>query len=238
MMESNGHMHRNPIATFLDRVACLWWSRMCPMHAEMQTYRDILRCFFWMRRKSIGNFVALIVLAVSCGSVTAASKEAAFASEFNYVRDEAVWLIEMSKRAESQLPDQDARLDFLQVVLDESKRAGLNPQLVLSVVDVASGFNKYAVAPGGGRGYMQVPPFWPSAVGPPDANLFHLRTNIRYGCALLRYLLDIEKGDLMKALGRYGSQMGGVANNAPIVVDPDFPTTVERLTKTRWRYDG
>lgn len=154
--------------------------------------------------------------------------------------DEANWMSAMSKRVESQIPDKGARLDFLQVVLDESKRARLNPQLVLSVIDVASGFRKYAVSPEGARGYMQVAPSWPKTIGTPDANLFHLRSNIRYGCTVLRYFIDFEKGDLLKALGRYRNQSNRVAGaaNEPAVSHSDFPEKVEHHLKTRWSYKG
>jgi soluble lytic murein transglycosylase-like protein len=86
---------------------------------------------------------------------------------------------------------------------------------------------------------MQVAPYWLKTIGTPDANLFHLRTNIRYGCTLLRYFIDFEKGDLVKGLGRYKKQMGEASEtNNKLVGIPDFPEKVDRLSKTRWRYDG
>lgn len=187
--------------------------------------------------KFIRNFISSILLvAVAIG--TAAGDplpKAVAASVFQSERAEIEWLSTMSKRMEAQIPDKDARRHFLKVVLYESNRAGLNPQLVLSVIDVASGFKKYAVSPQGARGYMQVAPSWLKTIGTPDANLFHLHTNIRYGCTLLRYFVDFEKGDLMKALGRYKSQIEGVAGTEnELVGHSDFPEKVGRLAITRW----
>jgi soluble lytic murein transglycosylase-like protein len=153
---------------------------------------------------------------------------------------EIEWLTEMSPRLKSRMPDEKSRIALLKTVLYESNRAGLNPQLVLSIIDVASGFRKYAVSPKGAQGYMQVAPSWLKTIGEPDANLFHLRTNIRYGCTLLRYFVDFEKGDLMRALVRYRSQMSGLVEveGEPVASSFDFPRTVERMSKTRWLYDG
>jgi soluble lytic murein transglycosylase-like protein len=191
--------------------------------------------------KSMRNFILIMFLAVASSSAVAANPQSQVevASAFKSEREEIEWLSTMSKRVESQISDNDARLDFLKVVLHESNRAGLNPQLVLSVIDVASGFKKYAVSTKGARGYMQVAPYWLKTIGTPDANLFHLRTNIRYGCTLLRYFIDFEKGDLVKGLGRYKKQMGEASEtNNKLVGIPDFPEKVDRLSKTRWRYDG
>ena len=109
------------------------------------------------------------------------------------------WLSEMSRRMEKRIPDRKARLEFLKTVYYEAQRAGLDPQLVLGLIQVESGFRKYAVSSAGARGYMQVMPFWIKLIGNGDQNLFHLRTNLRYGCTILRYYLDIEKGDLYRA---------------------------------------
>lgn len=191
--------------------------------------------------KSMRNFILLMLLAVVTGSAVAANPlpKAEVALVFKSYPEEIEWLSTMSKRVKSQIPDIDARLDFLKVVLYESNRAGLNPQLVLSVIDVASGFKKYAVSPKGARGYMQVAPSWLKMIGTPDANLFHLRTNIRYGCTLLRYFIDFEKGDLVKGLGRYKNLMGVVSEtDNKLVGHSDFPEKVDRLSKTRWSYEG
>ena len=105
------------------------------------------------------------------------------------------WLSEMSRRLEKRIPDRENRLEYLRAIHYEATRAGLDPQLVLGLIQVESGFKKYAVSSAGARGLMQVMPFWIKVIGRSDDNLFHLRTNLRYGCTILRHYLDIEKGD-------------------------------------------
>lgn len=119
-----------------------------------------------------------------------------------------IWLNEMSRRLQKRIPDPDYRLDFLTSVHYEAKRAGLDPELVLGLIEVESGFNKYAVSRAGARGFMQVMPFWVKEIGTPEQNLFHMRVNLRYGCTILRHYLDIEHGDLFRALGRYNGSLG------------------------------
>jgi len=118
------------------------------------------------------------------------------------------WLNEMSRRLQKTLPDAEYRMNFLKTVHYEATRAGLDPQLVLGLIEVESGFNKYAVSNSGARGYMQVMPFWVKEIGTNGQNLFHLRVNLRYGCTILRHYLDIEKGNLFRALGRYNGTLG------------------------------
>lgn len=97
---------------------------------------------------------------------------------------------------------------MLKAVHYEATRAGLDPILVLGLMQVESGFKKYAYSSVGARGYMQVMPFWVDLIGKKDHNLFHLRTNLRYGCTILRHYLDIEKGNMSRALGRYNGSLG------------------------------
>ena len=118
------------------------------------------------------------------------------------------WLITMSERLKGRMPDHNEREDFLTTVHYEATRAGLDPQLVLSIIHVESGFRKYAISTAGARGYMQIMPFWVDAIGSKDHNLFHLRVNLRYGCTILRHYLDIEKGDYFRTLGRYNGSLG------------------------------
>lgn len=136
------------------------------------------------------------------------------------------WLAEMSRRLEKRIPDRSARIEFLRALHYEAKRAGLDPQLVLGLIQVESGFKKYAVSPPGARGYMQVMPFWIKLIGRPDDNLFHLRTNLRYGCTILRHYLDIENGDLYRALGRYNGSLG----------QPEYPNLVRSTWQQQWSY--
>ena len=119
------------------------------------------------------------------------------------------WLGEMSARLQKKMPDRQTRLDFLETVWYEAHRAGLEPSLVLGLIQVESGYHKYAVSIAGARGYMQVMPFWTSAIGDHDRRkLFHMQTNLRYGCAILRLYLDMERGNLYLALGRYNGSRG------------------------------
>ena len=119
------------------------------------------------------------------------------------------WLSEMSRRLEKRIPSQEYRLDLLRSVHYEATRAGLDPQLVLGLIHVESGFRKYAVSSAGARGYMQVMPFWARLIGDgDDSRLFHMQTNLRFGCAILRHYLDRERGDLFLALGRYNGSRG------------------------------
>ncbi|OGT20792.1 MAG: transglycosylase [Gallionellales bacterium RIFOXYD12_FULL_53_10] len=134
------------------------------------------------------------------------------------------WLSEMSPRLAKKLPDQNYREEFLKTAHYEATRAGLDPQLVLGLIEVESGFKKYAVSSAGARGYMQVMPFWPREIGTSEHNLFHLRINLRYGCTILRHYLDIEKGDLYRALGRYNGSLGR----------PEYPNMVRAAWHNHW----
>jgi soluble lytic murein transglycosylase-like protein len=118
------------------------------------------------------------------------------------------WIAALSPRLATRLPDADGREEFLLTTHYEATRAGLDPLLVLGVIQVESDFRKYAVSPAGARGFMQVMPFWVRTIGTPDHNLFHLRTSLRYGCTILRHYLDVEKGDLPRALARYNGSLG------------------------------
>ncbi|MGB5082508.1 MAG: transglycosylase SLT domain-containing protein [Burkholderiales bacterium] len=138
------------------------------------------------------------------------------------------WLTEMSQRLQPRMPNFQSRLDFLRTVHYESTRAGLDPQLVLAVIQVESNFRKYAVSRSGARGYMQVMPFWMDLLGRSTHNLFNLRTNLRYGCVILKYYLVREKGDLFRALSRYNGSLG----------KPRYANLVLKAMRAMWRYDG
>ena len=134
------------------------------------------------------------------------------------------WVHEMSERLRKRVPDRKDRIELLKTVQYEATRAGLDPQLVLGVMEVESGFRKYAVSHAGARGFMQVMPFWVRLIGTPDQNLFQLRTNLRYGCTILRHYLDRERGNLSNALGRYNGSLG----------QPDYPNKVFKALRERW----
>lgn len=126
-------------------------------------------------------------------------------SRLTYLR----WLGAMSDRLKKKKPEWQIRKEFLQTVWYESRRAGLDTTLVLGLIQVESNFRKFAVSNVGARGYMQVMPFWTRVIGDGDAGkLFHMQTNLRFGCVILRHYLDRERGDLFMGLGRYNGSRG------------------------------
>jgi soluble lytic murein transglycosylase-like protein len=119
------------------------------------------------------------------------------------------WLGQASDRLKRRKAEHHTRIEFLEAVWYESRRAGLETELVLGLIQVESGFRKYAISSAGARGYMQVMPFWARVIGDgDDRRLFHLQTNLRFGCVILRHYLDRERGDLYMALGRYNGSRG------------------------------
>jgi soluble lytic murein transglycosylase-like protein len=134
----------------------------------------------------------------------AASDADSFGDRF----DAQVWLTDMSARLQRQVQDPDERIRILTRVHYEASRAELAPELVLAVIEVESNFDTYAVSVAGALGLMQVMPFWKNEIGRPDDNLIRLETNLRYGCTILKFYLDKEKGDLRRALGRYNGSLG------------------------------
>ena len=147
---------------------------------------------------------------------------------FKRSEDGERWLSAMSERLAQRMPDRKQRLELLRTIHFEALRAGLDPQLVLGIIEVESAFRKYAVSRAGARGYMQVMPFWTAQARRPRDNLFHLRTNLVYGCWILRHYLDRENGDYFRALGRYNGSLGR----------PAYPDRVLAAWKGKWKYDG
>ncbi len=148
-------------------------------------------------------------------------------SRLKYIR----WLSAMSDRLYPKKRDFNTRKEFLQTVWYESKRAGLDTALVLGLTQVESNFRKYAVSPVGARGYMQIMPFWMRVIGGSEKSdpgkLFHMQTNIRFGCVILRHYLDRERGDLFMGLGRYNGSRGKAA----------YPDAVLGA-KRKWEFAG
>ncbi len=137
------------------------------------------------------------------------------------------WLAAMVWRLRKRKPDLDVRREFLQTVWYESRRAGLDVSLVLGLIEVESAFRKFAVSPVGARGYMQVMPFWSRLIGDGDpGKLFHMQTNLRFGCVILRHYLDRERGDLFLALGRYNGSRGR----------PEYPNAVFAAQRN-WQFE-
>lgn len=136
------------------------------------------------------------------------------------------WKGEMSARLARRIPDFQTRVELLETIWYESKRAGLEPALVLGLMQVESGFKKYATSIVGARGYMQVMPFWSRAIGDGDPRkLYQMQANLRYGCSILRMYIDMEKGDLYLALGRYNGSRGR----------PEYPNAVLSNWK-KWEF--
>ena len=136
------------------------------------------------------------------------------------------WLGEMSHRLRKREAEHLRRVDFLETAWYESTRAGIEPALLLGLIQVESGFRRWAVSSAGARGYTQVMPFWARLIGDGNpARLFHMQTNLRFGCVILRHYLDLERGDLYMALGRYNGSRGR----------PDYPNAVF-ASQRQWLY--
>lgn len=186
-------------------LACLLASNMS--YAGNQKETELTHSVKAMMQKSISDLGATKLM---------------FASE----SEGQAWIAEMSARLKKRLPDQAYREEFLRTVHYEATRAGLDPQMVMGLIHVESGFKKYAVSSVGARGYMQVMPFWVRSIGAKDHNLFHLKLNLRYGCTILRHYIDIERGDLYRALGRYNGSLG----------KPQYPNLVLGAWRKHWDY--
>lgn len=119
-----------------------------------------------------------------------------------------VWLVDMSGRLKRYMKDDKTRLDFLRMVHQEATRADLSPELVMALIHVESAFQRFAISVVGARGYMQIMPFWKKEIGRADDNLMDTRTNLRYGCTILKHYLKREKGDWTRALARYNGSLG------------------------------
>lgn len=134
------------------------------------------------------------------------------ADSFEHPFDAEVWLSDMSDRvarhAPRAMPDVEERLRFLRLVHREARRAQVPPELVLSVIEIESKFDRFAVSKAGALGYMQVMPFWLKELDRPYDNLFNGPTNLRMGCTILKFYLDREKGDLIRGLARYNGSTG------------------------------
>jgi len=122
--------------------------------------------------------------------------------------DAQVWLLDMSNRLKKFVADPKTRIELLKRVHYEARRVGIEPELVLAVIEVESRFDEYAISVSGARGLMQVMPFWLDEIGISDSNLFKIRTNLRMGCTILRYYLDMEPNNLGRALARYNGSLG------------------------------
>ncbi len=145
-------------------------------------------------------------------------------SEYSDRFDAEVWLKDMSQRLKSFSDDPLQRIKVLKLVHREAKRAKLQPEVVLALIEVESHFDQFAISVAGARGIMQIMPFWLKELNMQDKNLFHLKTNIRMGCTILKHYLDREKGNLNNALARYNGSYG----------KRKYPDKVFKALKDHW----
>ena len=150
----------------------------------------------------------------------AISASDSFANRF----DAEVWLLDMSERLVTYVPEDRNRLELLKAIHYEATRVNLQPELVLAVIHVESRFNQWAISSAGAQGLMQVMPFWLKEIGRPQDNLFNIETNLRLGCTILRYYLDKEKGNLTRALARYNGSLGSFK----------YPNLIFNALRSRW----
>jgi len=139
-----------------------------------------------------------------------------------------LWLNDMSNRLKKWISDDFLRTRYLTIIQYEATRAGLDPQIVLSIITIEGKFDKYAIGSSGERGMMQVMPFWLEQIGSQDQDLFDVQTNIRYGCTILRYYLQRENGNLTRALARYNGALK-LANYA------GYPDRVYSAYNSYWK---
>ncbi|ASI68991.1 lytic transglycosylase [Diaphorobacter nitroreducens] len=191
--ERQGRLSRRACLASLAAGPAAWLGVAAPVHAGSQLEEPLI--------DSVRTALSSAVADLAPPEPLFASTEA----RLLYLR----WLGTMSDRLRRRKPEWEVRRDFLQTVWYESKRSGLDVSLVMGLIQVESAFRKFAVSPVGARGYMQVMPFWTRVIGDGDpGKLFHMQTNLRFGCVILRHYLDRERGDLYMALGRYNGSRG------------------------------
>ncbi len=190
---------------------------------------------FWFRANLFASLL-YAAIALVCADAFAAQeqidpelkallkKAASESDSFNDRFDAEVWLADMSKRLEKKLPYPAYRVELLKNIHYEATRAGLQPELVLAVIHVESNFNPYAISIAGARGLMQVMPFWLKEIGKPGDSLFRTQTNLRYGCTILKYYIDKEKGNLINALARYNGSPG----------QRSYPAKIYQVLRANW----
>jgi len=168
------------------------------------------------KKLSVVFILGLLILATSAPGHASTDPELrkllqqAIASDAGFEdRFEAqVWLLDMSRRLEKFVENPKTRIEMLKLIHYEARRVGLEPELVLAVIEVESRFDEFAISVSGARGLMQIMPFWLNEIGISDQNLFKIRTNLRMGCTILRFYVDMEPNDLGRALARYNGSLG------------------------------
>jgi soluble lytic murein transglycosylase-like protein len=187
-----------------------------------------------MRRAGITSLFFLCLLLSTGGGAADSAPDPELMKRLREVAHEAdsfpdhfdaqVWLTDMSARLERQVKDPEERLEILMRVHHEATVRNLAPELVLAVIDIESNFDHYAISHAGARGLMQVMPFWLEEMDEAEQNLMHIDTNVRFGCTILRYYMDIENDDMRRALGRYNGSLG----------KQKYPNLVLERLRTKW----
>ncbi len=152
--------------------------------------------------------VSLEKLSVDPALLSLLKQAAAEADSFDDQYDAQVWLVEKEPALARLVKDPAQRIFLLRLIHSEATRAGLSPEIILALIEVESHFDSYAVSSAGAQGMMQIMPFWKHEIGRPEDNLINIQTNLRYGCTILKYYLDREKGKLADALARYNGSHG------------------------------
>lgn len=160
-------------------------------------------CLYWSGVSNAGQQEPPSPITLEVLRETAAASSG-FQDEF----DAAVWMVAMEGRLQRYVKDKKTRITILKFAHREASRHGLDPQLVLAVMHVESLFDHFAISVVGAQGIMQIMPFWKKELKEPEANLFDIETNIRFGCLILKTYLNIENGNLFRALGRYNGSLG------------------------------
>lgn len=179
--------------------------------------------------------LARLGLEVTAGTTLSGEYRVAPRLTFQNVAAGAKWLDEMSKRAESYIPEEAIRKKLLVTVQYEATRAGLDPQLILAMIEVLSKFNKVAAGENDARGYMQIRTAWIREIGVPSQDLFNTQTNLRYGCTIFRYYLDVEKGSVWRALVRYDVERR--QEKPRLATEGQFENKVFKAWNSKWDYD-
>jgi len=141
--------------------------------------------------------------------------------------DALLWLSSMSERLEKRLPNPFYRIRLLETIYTEATLAGLDPQLVLAIIDIESNFDRFAVSRSGAQGLMQVMPFWKDVYQKPYDDLFNPSISLRYGCTILRHYLD-KYSSKAEALAAYNGSLGRAV----------YPNKVLQRLNKHWRFEG
>ncbi|QWD61784.1 lytic transglycosylase domain-containing protein [Polynucleobacter sp. MWH-UH25E] len=149
-------------------------------------------------------------------------------SSFESATKAVEWISYQSRNLRNKIPNESLRREWLRMVHYESTRFNLDPDLVLALIEVESGFNRFAISGVGASGLMQVMPFWKDLIGDARDSLFDVRTNLRYGCIILKHYLEVEGQDVARGLARYNGSLG----------QDTYPNMVLAVWRSKYRFPG